>query len=394
MSPSSSCLQLLVVRFRPSISPPHITSISVIPSQNSMLVEVLLAGDARVYCAALLQLPLAVSQIVLDGVMERTAQNRTSIQITSLTPITTYYVACVVVSSDRIQTSLRDARNASVITTTKCCKQVYVTLFFTSIPENQLHTNALQISLDNLPTDTVTITVSAVSGNSASGQTRLLYPFFPASVTVTSTTSSKIASLTFIGINQLGTYDISVGLSGVYATEFNVSFPKANRFVVIDAFSAPPVPRVLFAMFADDGATVIITFDSATNQGGVLGSAAFACSRVLKCDGCATTLCSWSAGPSVITLYPGYNSNVIVGTRISILPKTVTAACAASTTVSQNCSSYQYLTGATVTLTKPVNAIKPTVNIAAPTTIGMISIMFRFYLTIFHKYHFFPIASF
>jgi hypothetical protein len=335
-----------------------------------MLVELLLAGDARVYCAALLQLPSAVSQIVLDGVMEWAAHNRTSIQLTSLTPITTYHVACVVVSSDGIQTSLQDASNDFVIATTKCCKQFYATFFFTSIPENQLHTNALQISLDNLPSGTVTITVSAVSGNSATGHIRLLYPFFPASITVTSTTSSKIASLTFIGINQLGTYDISVGLSGVSATEFNVSFPKANRFVVIDASTAPPVPHVLSAMFADDGATVILTFDSATNQGGVLGSAVFACSRVLKCDSCATTLCSWSAGPSVITLYPGYNSNVIVGTRISILPNTVTAACAASTTASQNCSSYQYLTGATVTLTKPVNAIKPTVNIAAPTTIG------------------------
>ena len=196
----------------------------------------------------------------------------------------------------------------------------------------------------------------------------------------------KIASLTFTGINQLGTYDISVALSGVSAAEFNAAFPKVNRFVVVDTFTAPPVPRVLSAIFADDGTTVVLTFDSATNQGGVLGNAAFFCSYVLKCDGCATTLCSWSAGPSVLTLYAGYNSNLNVGTRISIIPNTVSAACAASTTVSQNCSSYQYLTGATVTLAKPVNAIKPTVNIVAPNTIGEISMTLKFYLMLSHNF--------
>ena len=147
-------------------------------------------------------------------------------------------------------------------------------------------------------------------------------------------------------------------------------FPQGNTFVVIDGFTAPPVPRLLSAVFANDGASVSVTFDGPTNQGGIPGSRAFACSRILTFDGCATTSCQWSRGSSAIVFYPGPNSLLNVGSRITLLPHTVTAACTAATADGINCSLYQFVNIASANLLPPANAIQPTVSIGVPPTIG------------------------
>jgi hypothetical protein len=201
-------------------------------------------------------------------------------------------------------------------------------------------------------------------------------PFFPATISLTGSSTSKPFSLLFTGSSQPGAYNLSVALSGSSAAEFDAIFSKGNEFLVVDEFTAPTVPRVLSALFADDGASVAVVFDSATNQGGILGGGTFICSLVLSFEGCATTLCRWSTGSSTLILYPGPNSMVHVGTRVTLLPSIVTAACTASIPdgAGRNCTNYEYVKATVMTLLKPTNAIQPTVSIAAPLTIGQASV--------------------
>ena len=195
MATGLSFLQVLAVAFEHPILPPRILSLKAIAFKRSISVAVTLAAEAQVFCAALLHQPTSVSDIVLNGVMEWTSANTTSIQLHSLVPATTYHITCAAVSSDGVQSSLRDVLNVSTVARTLCFKQVSLNLSLVTILVNQLQSSAMQLSLDNLLTNAVMISVSATTQ-----VPNLRYPsnpFLPRAISIQKVTSSKIASLLF-----------------------------------------------------------------------------------------------------------------------------------------------------------------------------------------------------
>ena len=195
MATGLSFLQVLAVAFEHPILPPRILSLKAIAFKRSISVAVTLAAEAQVFCAALLHQPTSVSDIVLNGVMEWTSANTTSIQLHSLVPATTYHITCAAVSSDGIQSDLRDVLNVFTVVRTLCCKQISASLSFASILVNQLQSGAVRLSLDNLPTDAISITISATTVTP-----NLRYPsnsFSPSVISFFKNTSTNTASLLF-----------------------------------------------------------------------------------------------------------------------------------------------------------------------------------------------------
>ena len=422
-------VRVFVVEFRAKQPAPRILKIAAVPSTKSIAVTVTLDANGLVYCAALVKPPSSYQTILLANNAQASVGNQSSLQLLSLIPSTAYQIYCLSVSTDGVQSQIVSGASA---VSTLCCKVITVDLSIRSAKQNQVLPNIMQISIDGLPSSSLTLRVvaspadpseqrqimtlqspsakptaspssvhvmnAAVARFSAArsiktasmevaqsaiftedttdtSPTSSYDVFFPTAITYLSTAAISSTLLALSGASRTGFYAINVTLSGPSAREYAVSFSRGNTFTIIDLVQEPPPPQLLMARFSSDGASLALTFDSATNQGGgnAMGSAPFKCASLFMFQGSAASTCQWSSDASAVTVQLGSASTINVGAPLMLLPRVVKAQC--PTVPQTDCSSWKFAANTTVPILLPNNPTIPTVIIMAPDTIGEMTVV-------------------
>ncbi|EQC32208.1 hypothetical protein SDRG_09960 [Saprolegnia diclina VS20] len=134
--------------------------------------------------------------------------------------------------------------------------------------------------------------------------------------------------------------------------------PSSVAVTIVDAPDMTPPPRLLSAMFADSGASLIVTFSRAVDLSGFSASS-FVCDRVFETARFGLgPVCTWTT-TSTVVIGLGLGATVV-----PLAPCTVLAGLKSTSTSTLSMASM------TVSVQPPLNAPVPVVSIAGATSLG------------------------
>jgi uncharacterized membrane protein YgcG len=374
-------LASLRVQFTPKAVPLSITAVAL---ANATTEEVTLfvslccatatstaqASSNLVQCAVLTAEPSTIADIARDSSSTWSTGDNATLTIQQLVPATSYTVYCLTTTSTGIVSSLASALSAATSVQTSCCKSFVASLVSKSLYANTSAQNVLAVSVNYLPSSSVTVTLRAYLNGA-------LIPnsFFPSSFTFKSSSSSRVLTSSAVGFPAAGIVTVSAIVTGDSAAEFggvDTSVPFEGGYNTIDVITvlqAPTPPTLYKAVFANTGALVTAFFSGATDMATMNTVYPFQCSRVLVFPRSSEYNCQWSSDATSIIVILGYGASLAVGDSIRLVANIVRAVCPSGAT-KEFCSSFTYSTSNNVTLSAPATPVLPTVLISAPMTLG------------------------
>ncbi|RYH21882.1 hypothetical protein EON65_19985, partial [archaeon] len=352
-------------------------------NNDSLTVSIVLATkmNVNIYCAAYnvnsVSRPYSNDDIIKrseNGITTRTT--RVIYVISGLLPLTTYKMYCLSASVDNVQMPFRYVETNALLAKTTCCRLVRIHSLFegpmiistNGNSQGNIGLYELSIELQDLPTSRLSVQLIFRPTNTTLTSDELIPPaIYPDTLSV----SNGSSTLKFQGITVFpqfpGSYQLTVRLFGSSAAEYYATLDR-TEFVVEQASSyVPQVPRLVAAAFSNDGSTVQLVFDSATNRGGFAN--AFPCSQFLVFRNINWFLCRWISDTTIalqsISSSAEYALNV--NDTISLQGmNNITASCIADSNV---CTSYQPVESINVTVATPTSGIRPSIVFTAPSKI-------------------------
>ncbi len=340
---------------------------NVSASITQLDVTVILTEDeeAFVYCNAYESSKAYEPSIVdlyLDGAstLYSTTAVANTVSIKSLSPSTAYDVYCMTKSKKNRYMSQDTMLLTIQKVSTDCCKSVVADVVVSSFFESSYSLDSMYITLDTLPSDSITVAISAYVNGTTTATNNIM--FYPSTVTFSDVISTK--KVTFVSKNA-GYYRVVLTISGSSSSEFSSKFVNNNNVVTVLAIGAePPTPVLLSAKFSDDGSYVTVTFDSATDKAGY--SSKFTCSEILTFSDSSKASCYWSTDGREITVYQPSSSTLLVpGDSVTVVSGTIKAKC-----TKDDCSDWTYISSSSVTIATASSPVVPRVLFNAPAVIG------------------------
>ena len=320
--------------------------------------------------------PKYVSSVFIQGFKGTTsiAGNNVTLTLGGLIPASIYSIYCATTSYDSVIMDITEVLKKTITIETLCCKSADIKVSVNALSLDMSASgvpNAFSLNLQALPQKNVTYSVSlSLIGSKGN----LLYsniPVLPPFVTVTSLTSLSSSpfslSSTVISLASNATkMMINVTTTGPSADEYRVLFPLGNVINIITGDSQPVAPQLLSAIFASNGQSIIVQFDSATDQGAI-SDTLFDCSRLLNFLMANRTQCTWNDQSSV-TAFLNPSSVINVGDMVSLKARSLKAKCL---TPRRGCAFYNYTIPVTqVIIEKPIVMLLPSVVITGPEIIS------------------------
>eukprot|EP01041_Mallomonas_annulata_P003371 gene3371-6671_t len=365
----------------PSISPTStypkfIGEIKITSQSTSIFISGNITYPAIVYCGAFA---------------------KTNTILTSITQITNQVHSSTTVTVDSLNTNLKmpleDVISTKISIITQCCKHisfntpsqsnriVYMMKSVIKIPVILSHTPSVSLSLDmhiqrvnvNISSDShlMPSTTSSSSTSSSTSTTSSsecfsknllasgLLPTISNGTTLLLFTNHSSVEKTFtMDSNIDGCFIVTPVLYGPSVDEYNVSYINAPmRIFITKSLVDIPAPILSSAMFSSDGLTMSLHFDRDTDKAvTVLGGAGGGRdAHQFKC--------------SLLFNISGEGIDVVVGTSITLLQRTVKAAC--PTGFKKECHYLSYSNSSTVVVTAPVFASSPSILVSYAKRIGM-----------------------
>ena len=302
----------------PTVDIPAITNVAVVSYQSKVTVHVSLdrSVGGRIYCgrfpsgyqtvsASLVKLqgysynyvPESESVVAYSN-DDLLVSNVTVIQldIDGMIPLTIYDIYCYAESFFAVAGSMGPVIGPRVVTTL-CCRNI----LFTSSPPYILtdyssdSTSTFPVfrySLDSLPNSyiIVTPTVYFLNGTMATGVN--VSPF---NMVFTNSSISTMSSFIVTGF-QPSQYRLNLRISGSSANEY---YTDSAIFTLIDIFTNNlPSPELMSASFSNNGAFVLVVFNSPTDEGGIMASS-WPCDELLDFRLANISTCAWLNSTSV-----------------------------------------------------------------------------------------------
>ena len=340
-------------------------------------------ANAMVYCGAFQVLPQesaddvyprSVYEVKQQRLSVATSGGTASLTIRGLSAASSYKVYCLTESFKGVVMEIDQMLSTWATGNTACCKTVSVSQSVTALFEQEGAATALTVTLDAVPFLDMSLSVSAVAvvERSDSAASRLAKlddggNFFPASVHITNTSSTKSFSFSFSAGTLPDVYSIVVSLAGASAGEYAVSFAggASGLISVLAVHQEPPTPVLSSATFSNDGSSVEVQFNAPTNQGGFVN--AFPCPAVLQFSGSASAVCRWGS-PTSISITSA-DSLLSVGSSLSTIEgSTVRAQCTRSD--ASDCVDWATVAPITVSIDAPEDPELPVVSFSMPSTIS------------------------
>ena len=364
--------------------PTFLSPLTFTAFQNKIMVQANLSRLGIVYCAAFANDTVfqpSVAEIQSEGFYGSyvgLTSGIVDIDILSLQPDTNYRIFCVSSDFNSNAMDISTVLKYVIVAKTSCCKSIiFDTQSGTEIVASASLQNALSSPFSfhlnaqpNLPL-TVLLKVSLQpTCNSLSTNVSALPTVSPKSFTFTST-SSLSGSFVVYG---------SAGCFFLEAISSNSKFQSSELAFQIRSVSTPPSPpRLISAVFSNDGLNVILTFNTPTDEGSRTISSfnsKFSCDLILFFrNKQVPASCMW-ASSSVLTVVFGSSqsitSAVAVGDVVQVLPNTLSAFCSTGS----NCSTFPFATNSTqlsAVVQGPEHPIIPIASLNGPTSVWAFS---------------------
>ena len=124
-------------------------------------------------------------------------------------------------------------------------------------------------------------------------------------------------------------------------------------------------PVLFGAQFSDTGTTILVTFDSDTNKGGLVGR--WKCSILFEFPGIANEKCQWTSDSTAL-VYLTAESTVLPLQNITVLPGVVKASCTRADI--SKCDLWPYANYSSEPIQYPSTPLIPVPLIQGPAKIG------------------------
>ena len=369
--PSVNMFRVLYGTFQlnPAFIPPIVNSLTVVPQKTTAVVTAVLSDDGTVYCGAFstTTVPTSISQITSQKFTAASVSKTARVTITDLLPATSYAVYCISQSSLGTLASLAAAFSPMKTFITLCCKTITMSINLDSIYEGSSASNAVKVTMDALPSQSLTI------AGSATDSIGTISSLIPGNFLLTST-SALIPLYASIGTDttfNTGAVNFVTTLSGTSASEYQVVYPQGQSITVLSTTQPLPPPSLLSVSFSSDGTGLVASFSADSDLAGIT-QAHFPCSQLFTftaASGLNATKCSW-ANPSEIHITLDSSAALLVGNNVALRGGNLRAACPANV-ATRDCAKW-LTTPLTVAIVRaPASPVVPTVSISAPSIIGM-----------------------
>ena len=402
--PGASVASPRVVDLSPTASPtiplvppiPRIKNIYVPnPSSNNASVIVVLQNSfapLTVYC---LTIKLTQAAPTSTGVIRSTGastqfkpgdNSNVTVSVTGLYALQKYQVFCYVQLSDGTGSSLSDVLNSAVSFGTTCCKAVSfinapvsvfgdVTLYTAKSSQSSY---VFRIALESAPTNGNVTIIPRIRLAGQGGQPPLQLTqatqvnATPSALTFRSTTPNQLTGQFFLSAYPFvkGSYQIDLIVQGSASSQY---FGGVNTQVTVLSSSQPlPGPRLQGAAFASSGGYVVISFDGATDQAGILDNT-WSCDRLFTFIGASLASCTWAdlstvrAYPSPLSTNPNTPGRAMQpGDTFSLVGGKLRVQCRVGTI----CTDNFVAASVTTSIQYPSNPLIPTVSVGLPNSVG------------------------
>jgi hypothetical protein len=352
--------------------PPHMDSISVVSYRSSLQIDATFSNGGVLYCMASLQPMISRNEVLQSSFFSfivfntNSSEYFSSANIYNLIPSTLYTIYCVTESTDGSLLSSTQMIANAVSASTLCCKEIHVSLLISAGLEKTVYTNALSISVSHLPTDVLSIElICEYSETDDDSLVTDVFPFFQSSINLT---SSSLISTYNIGLkdSSAGFYELKFKLSSSSSMEYNLVYDSQKLITVYSAYSEPPTPQLLSAIFSNDGLSILISFSSPTNRGGYKSSL-FQCSYLFQFSNADIADCIWNSS-STATVYIDSNIDVSINSNITVLANLLQAECGFDTGCDND--NWKFIEQKYVKIMPPDSPVTPSVSLSAPSYIN------------------------
>ena len=294
-----------------------------------------------------------------------------NLTVEGLAALQAYTIYCYAETTAGTGTVLDDVVKSKMFTSTVCCRSVkfintppYVYSDVTKYSQSSRSLYVFSYELPNAPWGTLKVTPTiTLDGNPAKDVIAT-----PASVDFTSVSSLVGNFVLSSSPTTSGDYLIGLRFSGPNATEYS---SKNVSVRLLSSTGQVPAPLPLKAIFSDNGQTVLVTFDSPTDEAG-LTTLSWPCKKVLDFGNKADSSCAWLNATTVSVTFAAMSlasnpaSYLNVLDRITVVQGTLRAFCTSTASV---CSSNPTAFGSLL-VQAPLKPAAPTVIISAPSKIG------------------------
>lgn len=362
---ASDYMRLLIIEFNDLSVPPAIKSLSTTTSgsTNIRLSFEVDVGDGTIVCGAYLpteNAPKTVNEINFRGAIQSIKTTRGNYTISGLVPSTTYHTYCGTMSNLNVPSRQLRILETKRIQKSACCRQINVDIRVPTQLDSQDVANVVLVSLADsfLPEKDISLSLIAknISGQSYGNM------FTPQTVQFTSTSKSRSYFLSYRKV-PVGVYMLEAALAGESAEEYSVKFVQGNAITVLSSTEEPITPLLTSAIFANDGSSVTISFNSPTNRGMFVNF--FACSSLFSSAVLSAARCQWVSDTSINVI--ATESSISIGEPISLKANSVKAKCIASALA---CLKWKSSSSSSVIVAAPPVPTIPIINIVAPALIG------------------------
>ena len=370
--------RILSATFEPISLSPLIISKNVTMYKKAAVVNIVLSDvnglstDGIVYCGAFPNdvIPKSLLDITIQDFISLSKNGVVNILIDKLSPDSNYDIYCTTQSLLGSQMDYQNTLNTIMKIKTLCCKLLSINLSILSLYQDFGSMNAIQVTIDALPSKLMTLDLNINSVNNSNSRIEILSTSIIPEKTLFTTNMNKLFylySISSVSTASLGVHSISAILSGLSANEYDIIYTSAKNFTVLSIDAPPPIPKILHVRFSDDGTYIEVLFDSDTNKGETT-SATFDCSNMFLFPGIESSSCSWESS-FIIRIFFGASSTVLPGDYISIF-STIFSIKSYCFFEKKNCLNYLPMPDITLRILDPLIPIRPIIGITAPDLIG------------------------
>jgi hypothetical protein len=264
-------------------------------------------------------LPISIDEVIARGSIANFVETPVVISFSNLIPDTDYIVHCVVSDRFRTVTSYSQMIQDSSPAKTTCCQRLMIELKQKYFRSTSPSPEALRIKFDGRSPRHLHFDISG----RRHGTSDFLDLFYPNTFSVEAFTIPSPVTLILLNCPPPGEYEIVI--NGTFqSSEFEIIFPFFQSFNVLDNTSEPPVPKVLSTQFSDDGFSVIISFDSSTDQASFVTE--FNCSLLMKFPSALTSKCLFT-DPCTLSITLSSSSVLLDGNHMNFQKGKLRALC-------------------------------------------------------------------
>ena len=350
--------------------------------KTSVRILVNISAPGNVYCAAFdaHKEPASLVDIKLGGssvIVQRINGNHFgNITIASLNADSNYDIYCYTDDFGIYVMPLNVALTSKISVQTACCRQLVVQsapkFIYQQIEGSTIPDSVYSLSLSAAPQNLVQVNLTIY---------RVSCPAYPTSPPFQKQLDAVALPWQFYFDSKspslVATFTLRSAVKGCYLLEaIAISKTNVDKYSPVNiSFSVesyrvtPDAPKLTSAEISNDGYNLNIIFNTATDIAASsifnLSAQQFNCSLLVVYPGSSLSVCRW-ASSSVLTAVLGRTVYPSIGSSITLFAGTVRAACIVGT----DCSSYRSNVAITFPISAPLNPVKPTIGISAPSFVS------------------------